>query len=77
MADLGLQKDALVVALIGFNLGVEIGQLGILSLFVPAAYVLRKSKFYKLVIFYGGSILIILIAAAWFIERAFNLQLLS
>ena len=77
LADLGLQKEVLVVALIGFNLGVEIGQLGILSLFVPAAFILRKSKFYKIIIFYGGSVLIMIIAAAWFIERAFNLQLLS
>ena len=77
LADLGLQQGALMVALVGFNVGVEIGQIAILSLFVPAAYVLRKSKFYKLVIFNGGSILIIIIAAAWFIERAFNLQLLS
>ncbi len=77
LADLGLQKDALVVALIGFNLGVEIGQLGILSLFVPAAFMLRKSKFYKIIIFYGGSIIITVIASLWFIERAFNITVFS
>ena len=77
LADLGLQKDALVVALIGFNLGVELGQLAILSLFVPAAFALRKSWIYKYIIFYGGSLIIIIIAAAWFIERAFNLQLFA
>ena len=77
LADLGLQQGVLMVALVGFNVGVEIGQIAILSLFIPAAYVLRKSKFYKIIIFYGGSVLIIIIAAAWFIERAFNLQLLS
>ena len=76
LADLGLQQGALMVALVGFNVGVEIGQIAILSLFIPAAYALRKSKFYKIIIFYGGSALIIMIAAAWFIERAFNLQLL-
>ena len=77
LADLGLQQGALMVALVGFNVGVEIGQIAILSLFVPAAFALRKSKFYKIIIFYGGSVLIILIATAWFIERAFNLKLLS
>ena len=77
LADLGLQKDVLVVALIGFNLGVELGQLAILSLFVPAAFALRKSWIYKYIIFYGGSLIIIIIAAAWFIERAFNLQLFA
>ena len=77
LADLGLQQGALMVALVGFNVGVEIGQIAILSLFIPAAYVLRKSKFYKIIIFYGGSVLIIIIAAAWFIERAFNVTVFS
>ena len=77
LADLGLQQGALMVALAGFNVGVEIGQIAILSLFIPAAYGLRKSKFYKIIIFYGGSVLIIIMATAWFIERAFNLQLFA
>lgn len=75
LADLGLQQDVLVLALIGFNIGVEIGQVGILCVFIPLAYLVRKSWFYKYVIFYIGSILIIIIAMAWFVERAFNLTI--
>lgn len=77
LADLGLQKGTLMVALIGFNVGVEIGQVVILSVFVPLAYAMRQSWFYKHVIFYGGSTVIALIASAWFAERAFNLTIFS
>ena len=77
LADLGLQQGTLIVALVGFNVGVEIGQVGILSVFVPLAYIMRQSRFYKYVIFYGGSTVIALIASAWFVERVFNLTLFS
>ncbi len=77
LADLGLQQGALVVALIGFNVGVEIGQIAILSLFIPTAYALRQSWFYKHIIFYGGSIIIAIIASLWFAERAFNITVFS
>ena len=77
LADLGLQDSTLAIALIGFNVGVEIGQLCIVMVFVPVAYGLRKSKFYQTIIVGGGSIFVVLVATAWFIERAFNQQLLS
>ena len=77
LADLGLQDSTLAVALIGFNVGVEIGQLCIVVLFVPIAYRLRQSKFYQHIIVGGGSSLVVLIASAWFIERAFNQPLFT
>ena len=77
LADLGLTDSTLVIALIGFNIGVEIGQLCIVIAFVPLAYSLRHSKFYQHTVIYGGSILVVLIASAWFIERAFNQPLFS
>ncbi len=77
LADLGLQDSTLAIALIGFNVGVEIGQLCIVIAFVPMAYGLRHSKFYQTIIVGGGSILVVLIASAWFIERAFNQPLFS
>ena len=77
LADLGLQDSTLAIALIGFNIGVEIGQLCIVVLFVPIAYSLRQSKFYQHIIVGGGSSLVVLIASAWFIERVFNQPLFS
>jgi hypothetical protein len=75
LADLGLPRDALLLALVAFNLGVEAGQLAIVSAFLPAAYWLRRTALYQRGVFRGGSVLISLIAAKWFIERAFNLKL--
>ena len=75
LADLGLPRDALLLALVGFNLGVEVGQLVIVSAFLPTAYALRRTAFYQRMIFLGGSALICVIATGWLIERAFNLKL--
>jgi HupE / UreJ protein len=76
LADLGLPRDALLLALVGFNLGVEVGQLCIVSAFLPTAYALRRTAFYQRIVFIGGSAVICIIALVWFIERAFNLKLL-
>ena len=75
LSDLGLQKGALVTALVGFNLGVEIGQIGILSIYLPISYSIRKTWFYKNLLFYLGSVIIIAIASIWFVERAFNMAI--
>jgi hypothetical protein len=74
LADLGLPRDALVLALLGFNLGVEAGQLAIVAAFLPLAYALREGLFYRRVVLWGGSLAIAAIAAAWFVERAFDLE---
>lgn len=76
LADLGLPRDALVLALVGFNLGVEAGQLAIVALFLPLAYGLRRSWAYRRMIFVGGSVLIALVAAVWMAERMFVLKLM-
>ena len=76
LADLGLPRDALVLALVGFNLGVEAGQLAIVGLFLPVAYGLRHTWIYRRMIFTGGSALIALVAAVWMMERVFVLKLL-
>ena len=77
LAELGLPSDALVLALVGFNLGVEVGQLAIVALFLPLAYSLRRSRLYRRTVMAGGSVLIALVAAVWFVERAFGLSLLN
>jgi hypothetical protein len=73
LIDLGLPKGSLLASLLGFNLGVEIGQLCIVALFLPLAFTLRDTGFYRRVLT-GGSALIALVAVIWFIERAFDVQ---
>jgi uncharacterized membrane protein YqaE (UPF0057 family) len=75
LADLGLPQGALALALLGFNLGVEAGQLAIVAVFLPLAYALRRGAFYRRAVLTGGSVLIALLAALWFVERAFDLKL--
>ncbi|WP_395405408.1 HupE/UreJ family protein [Pseudoduganella sp. UC29_106] len=73
LADLGLPRDALALALVGFNVGVEIGQIAIVAAFLPLAYAVRGTWLYRRVMLVGGSCAIALLAALWFGERAFDL----
>lgn len=75
LADLGLPKSTLVTALIAFNLGVELGQLAIVATFLPIAFAFRRTWFYRRLVFRGGSVLVILVAIIWFVERAFDTKI--
>lgn len=77
LTDLGLPQDALVIALVGFNVGVETGQLAIVAGFLPLIYFLRNTFFYRRVLLFGGSILIAVLASVWFVERAFDIKLIT
>ena len=56
--------------LLGFNLGVELGQLAIVAVFLPIAYLLRHTRFYHTGVLYGGSSAAALCAMFWFWQRA-------
>ena len=75
LTELGLPAGALVLSLVGFNLGVELGQLAIVAVFLPLAFVLRHTAFYQRGVLRGGSWAALLVALAWFVERAFDLSL--
>lgn len=77
LADLGLPQESLVLSLLGFNLGVEVGQLAIVSGFLPLAFMLRGTAFYRHGVFVGGSVATMGVALLWFAERAWNLKLIS
>lgn len=72
LADLGLPQGALALALVGFNLGVELGQLAIVVAFVPVAFWLRRTRFYRVGVLTFGSIAVAIVAAYWFVQRAFD-----
>jgi len=77
LTELGLPAGALVLSLVGFNLGVEVGQLAIVAGFLPLAFVLRHTAFYRRGVFVWGSLFTVLVAAIWLVERAFDLKLVS
>jgi hypothetical protein len=76
LAELHLAASSLVPALLGFNLGVELGQLAIVFAFVPIAFGFRKTNFYQQIVLRYCSLLIAILAAAWFCERALNRRIL-
>ena len=77
LGELQLPQGALVLALLAFNAGVELGQLAIVAVFVPLAYALRAGAFYRRVVLQAGSWAIAGLAAVWFVERAFSVELLN
>jgi len=75
LAELGLPAGALAVALVSFNLGVEAGQLVIVSAILPIAYLFRHWWFYPRLVLGAGSCAIAAVASIWLIERAFNVSI--
>ncbi len=72
LSGLGLADGTLSLALLGFNLGVEAGQLAIVALFFPLAWVLRTGRPYRVWVLQGGSLAALAIAGLWLWERAFH-----
>ena len=77
LADLGLPQGALALALLGFNLGVELGQMAIVAVFLPLAFALRRTDFYRWGVFTAGSLVIVLLAMVWLAERVLDIKLLG
>jgi tetratricopeptide (TPR) repeat protein len=73
LQELELPKGALALSLFGFNLGVEIGQVALVAVFLPLAFVIRKEWIYTRVGLSVGSACIAGIALTWFTERALDL----
>jgi hypothetical protein len=76
LVGLGLPQSSLLLSLFGFNAGVEIGQLAIVAGFLPLAFLLRRTWFYRQLLT-TGSALIMLVAAGWLVERAFDMKLMA
>jgi hypothetical protein len=77
LLDLGLPKAALAVSLLGFNLGVELGQITIVALFLPLAFLARHSMIYRRGVLGAGSLAIALLALVWLAERGLDIKLLA
>ena len=70
---LGLQESTLVTSLLGFNLGVEVGQIVIVALLFPILYRARTHRLYRTAGLGLGSSAIAVLGVLWFMERAFEL----
>jgi HupE / UreJ protein len=77
LKDLGLAQSTIAAPLLGFNLGVELGQLMIVAAFLPLAWALRATAFYRTWVFRGGSLVIAVLASVWLVERVFDVVILG
>ncbi|MEP7309048.1 MAG: HupE/UreJ family protein [Acidobacteriota bacterium] len=73
MGYLPVRMESLLRAVVGFNVGVELGQMAIVASVFPILFLLRNRPFYVPAVLKGGSAVLILIASVWFIQRAFGL----
>lgn len=75
LAGVGLPPGALALALLGLNLGVEVGQLAIVAAVLPPALALALARpsLYVRGVLGAGSVLVAAVATLWFVQRAFNL----
>ncbi|NVB85008.1 MAG: HupE/UreJ family protein [Kofleriaceae bacterium] len=68
LVDLGLPSHELVGALLGFNIGVELGQATFVILLLPVLFALRRTLAYR-VLLWGGSAAIAVLALFWAYQR--------
>ena len=75
LMDAGLPRGTLAVTLFGFNVGVEIGQATIVAVFLPLAYLARRTTAYRKLGLVAGSAVIACIATVWMLERAMAIKI--
>jgi HupE / UreJ protein len=72
LSDVGLPEGRFVIALIGFNIGVELGQLAVIALaFVALALPFGQKSWYRTGIAVPASCVIAAVGAWWTFERVF------
>ena len=72
LGEFGLPVNQFIPALVGFNVGVELGQLTVVAIaFFAVGIWFRKHPRYRQWIAIPASVIIALVGAWWFIERVF------
>jgi hypothetical protein len=69
LSDLGLARGEVVAPLLGFNLGVELGQLWVVATVLPVLFALRKRPSYARRWLPGASAAIVVAAVCWTVSR--------
>ena len=73
MGHLPFRMIDILKIVVGFNIGVELGQIAIVAVVFPILFALRRADFYKTWVLKGVSVLLILVSGWWFVQRAFDL----
>jgi hypothetical protein len=77
LLDLGLTSSSLALSLLGFNVGVELGQVAIVLAFLPLAFLVRDTAFYRRTVFGFGSVAVGVVGGLWTVERLLNVRILG
>jgi hypothetical protein len=77
LGELNLETGQFAWALLQFNLGLEFGQLAIVSAVAAALYGLRHQARYPAWAIGGGSFAAMLVGVLWFVERTADVSLLA
>ncbi len=76
LRNLSLPTRARGLALASFNLGVELGQIGIVAAVLPLLYLGSKRPFYTRLVLGAGSLAVAWLALLWTVERATGMAFL-
>ncbi len=76
LAELNLPTADFAWALLQFNVGLELGQLMIVIVATAVLFNLRGWSRYRTLVIRGGSLVALIIAGLWFIERTANVKIL-
>jgi hypothetical protein len=77
LRNLALPLHARGLALLGFNVGVELGQLAIVAPLLPLLYAASRRRAYARLGMGVGSLAIAWVAALWVVERGFGVPILT
>jgi HupE / UreJ protein len=70
LKDMALPRSGLLSSLLFFNLGVEVGQVLVISVMLPLLWMLRRSTVHRAVV-RAGSLAIFAVGVLWLYQRAF------
>ena len=73
LSELGLDRSNRFTSLLGFNIGVEIGQAAIILMVIPTLFMLRRTRYYRIVLV-GGSLVLAALSLLWATERVFGID---
>jgi hypothetical protein len=74
LTELGLDRSNRIPSLLGFNVGVELGQAAIILMTFPMLFIVRRTRYY-LGFMYTGSVVLATVSLAWATERIFEYDL--
>jgi len=75
LLDMGLPATQGLVSLLGFNLGVEVGQLAIVGIAFPIIIYFSQYRYYPALVMKLGSAGIVMVALFWLAERSLDFQM--